>query len=140
MNEILTETNEETFEFPEFPEIIEPVNQYYVALDSDNRITEVQSIKKNEDMFLFDFPIGFDISNHQNYKIVDGELVFDEFIYPEIEVQPTEEQKQIAELQEIVTATDEAVISLYEMSMSQNEVNDAQDEAIIGIYEMLGGV
>lgn len=53
--------------------------------------------------------------------------------------QPTDEQMKLAELEETVMATDEAVASLYEMTITQDEVNNAQDEAIIGIYEMLGG-
>lgn len=138
MNEII-ETTEETFDFPEIPEIIEPVNQFYVELNEENRITGVQSTKVNDNMFLFDFPVGFDISNHQNYKIIDGELVFDEFIYPEIEVQPTEEQLRITALEEALLVTDETAIELYENQMAQEEVNLAQDEALIELYEMVGG-
>lgn len=113
MSEILTETTEETFEFPE---IIEPVNQYYVALNEENRITMVTSTKQNNDMFLFDFPVGFDISQHINYKIIDGELVFDEFIYPEIEVQPTLEQ-QFEDYK--VEQTEINAELMYEMSLWQ---------------------
>ena len=119
---------------------------YYVALDEENRITGVQSTKVNDNMFLFDFPVGFDVTQHINYKIVDGELVFDEFIYPEIEVQPTKEQLRIAKLEEQLAMTNEALaisdevsIELYETVMAQEEVNTVQDEALIGIYEIIGG-
>lgn len=73
--------------------IFETNNSYYVALNEENRITMVTSTKQNDDMFLFDFPLDFDITQHINYKIENGELVHDEFVYPEIEpVTPLEDR------------------------------------------------
>lgn len=48
--------------------------------------------------------------------------------------------ERISELEETMTMSDEAVVSLYEMRSAQDEINVAQDEAITGLYEiMLGG-
>lgn len=77
--------------------IFETSNQYYVSLDTDNRIRMVTTAKQSDDMILFDFPSDFDVTSHINYKIIDNELVYDKFAYPEIVPQPTEEQKKIAE-------------------------------------------
>ena len=55
-----------------------------------------------------------------------------------VEKIPTEAE-QIAALEELLVASDEAVVSLYEMQLMQDEVNVAQDEAITGLYEMMGG-
>lgn len=56
---------------------------------------------------------------------------------PEPEEEPTQEER-IAELEEQLMASDEAVVALYEMQSTQDEINTAQDEAIIGLYELLG--
>lgn len=77
------------------------------------------------------------IDNEAMRECTEEELEEERATFPK--PQPTEEQKKIADLEETVMATDEAVASLYEMTITQDEVNNAQDEAIIGIYEMLGG-
>ena len=62
---------------------------------------------------------------------------------PEPPHEPTAEER-IAELEatvelqeELLLASDEAVILLYEMEANQNVINEAQDEAITGLYEIL---
>lgn len=49
--------------------------------------------------------------------------------------------KELAETvnqqEEMLTASDEAVVLLYEMQSTQSEINDAQDEAITGLYEIM---
>lgn len=139
MEEILNE-----FENLKIPE---PTNSWWVKLDSDNRICMITSTQQEEEQFLFDFPQDFDIGSHNNYKIVDGELIYDEMVYPEIEVQPTEEQLRIAALEEQLAMTNEALamadevsIELYETVMAQEEVNNAQDDALIDIYEQINNL
>ncbi len=50
-----------------------------------------------------------------------------------------EKQKEINQLQEALSTTDEVAISLYEATLDNDEINAAQDDSIIEIYEMLGG-
>ena len=52
---------------------------------------------------------------------------------------PNEYKDRIALVEDLLITSDEAVVSLYEMQMSQEEINIAQDEAIIGLYELMGG-
>ena len=97
MSEILSEMNEfENFEIPQ------PINSWYVKLNQDNRITMVTSTQQEEEQFLFDFPMDFDISQHNNYKIIDGELVYDEMVYPAIEP-PTPVEDRVTLLEECCT-------------------------------------
>ena len=51
---------------------------------------------------------------------------------------PTAEER-ITELEEQLISSDEAVVLLYEMQFTQDEINVAQDEAITGLYEILLG-
>lgn len=77
------------------------------------------------------------------YPVAIGNTYVNETFYDEngnvIERNQTEEE-QIAALEEQLIASDEAVVSLYEMQSTQDEINIAQDEAITDLYEiMLGG-
>jgi hypothetical protein len=66
------------------------------------------------------------------YYYIDGEFrLADEC--------PNEYRDRIVELEDLLIASDEAVVSLYEMQTAQDEINMAQDEAIIGLYELMGG-
>ena len=88
------------------------MKSYYISLDADNRINVLTVNQQSDEQFLFDFPEDFDEGDIINYKIVDGVLVRDEFVYPEIEPQPTLEE-QVAELR----AENEMLMScLLEMS------------------------
>ena len=64
---------------------------YYIGLDEDNRINLLTVEKQSDEQFLFDFPLDFNPSEIINYKIIDGVLVYDEFVYPEVEPEPTTE-------------------------------------------------
>lgn len=86
-------------------EITEPQNQYYTLLDTDNRITMATAIKQNEEQFLFDYPESFEFSSIHDYKIVDGKLIHEPIIYPELEPQPTETEKLRADIDYIAVMT-----------------------------------
>ena len=61
-------------------------------------------------------------------------------VIPEPPHEPTTDER-IAELEEQLISSDEAVVLLYEMQFTQDEINIAQDEAITGLYEIiLGGM
>lgn len=84
---------------------VEPHNQYYTLLDTENRITMATAIQQNDEQFLFDYPTGFDFGAIHDYKIVDGELVHEPVIYPEPEPQPTGTEKLKADVDYIATIT-----------------------------------
>lgn len=54
---------------------------YYVAIDANNRIYLLTAEKQSDEQFLFEFPEEFDEWEIINYKIIDGKLVYSEFIY-----------------------------------------------------------
>lgn len=72
-------------------------NKWWVLTNEENRIIMLTAMKQEDDQFEMNFPKDFDISMHNNYKVVDGELVYDEVVLPEIKPQPTL-QEQIDEL------------------------------------------
>ena len=84
---------------------VEPQNQYYTLLDTDNRITMATSIQQEDKQFLFDYPTGFDFGAIHDYKIVDGKLVHEPIIYPETEPQPTETEQLRADVDYIAAIT-----------------------------------
>ena len=63
---------------------------YYVSVDEDGRI---QATTQHEEyaigMTQFEFPEDFDFSKQNDYRIVDGELVYDPLPVVEIEPEPT---------------------------------------------------
>lgn len=63
---------------------------YYVSVDEDSRI---QATTQHEEyaigMTQFEFPEDFDFSKQNDYRIVDGELVYDPLPVVEIEPEPT---------------------------------------------------
>jgi len=66
------------------------------------------------------------------YFYIDGEFVLN----PNYS-NPSEMEAKVEELEELLLASDEAVVSLYEMQLVQDEINIAQDEAITGLYEIM---
>lgn len=70
--------------------------------------------------------------NAGEYYYIDGEFILKDEC-------PNEYKDRITLLEELLIASDEAVVSLYEMQTAQDEINMAQDEAIIGLYELMGG-
>ncbi len=102
---------------PEMP-FWEQKQQYWVLLTEEKRICKISDKQENEYMFLFEFPDDFEFSQHNNYKIINGELVFDEMVYEEIEPQPTEEQLRITELEQQLIETE---ISMTEMDLQNIE-------------------
>ncbi len=69
------------------------------------------------------------------YYYIDGEFVLN----PNYS-NPSEMEAKVTELEDLLLASDEAVVYLYEMQIAQDEINVAQDEAITDLYEiMLGG-
>ena len=107
----------------------------YVLLNEENRIIMVTAMKQDEAQFEFDFPSDFVFSDIINWKIVDGELVYDELVI-EIPEPPISLEEQIAQIEEALALTDETTIELYEVQLAQTEANNAQDEAIIELYEL----
>jgi len=81
--------------------------KYYVQLDGDNRIKLVTAVKQNDEQFLFEFPESFDFTQMIHYKIVDNDLIYDEFVFPEIKPQESIEQ-QLTDMQL-------AICEIYEM-------------------------
>lgn len=92
-------------EFENSEIIQEPINQYYVKLNEENRITMVTGIKQEANLFLFNFPDDFDVSNHNHYKIVDGELVHEPIEYTPIEPEPSETDQLRADVDYIAVMT-----------------------------------
>lgn len=69
----------------------------YVLLNEENRICMVTVDRQNEEQFEFAFSSDFRFSDIVNWKIIDGELIYDELIIPEPPKKPTAEE-QLAEL------------------------------------------
>lgn len=65
------------------------MKSYYVGLAEDNRINLLTVNQQSDEQFLFEFPLDFNPSEIINYKIIDGELVYDEYVTPEIVPEPT---------------------------------------------------
>jgi hypothetical protein len=93
MEEIKNEIIEEVVE-----EVVEEIKSMYVLLNEENRICMVTKDKQSEEQFEFDFPSDFDFSGIANWKIVDGELIYDKLSIPEAPKEPTAEER-IAELE-----------------------------------------
>lgn len=81
---------------------MEEIKTMYVLLNEENRICMVTKDKQNEKQFEFDFSSDFDFSGIANWKIVDGELIYDELIIPTSEQQPS--QLDLIEAQVTYTA------------------------------------
>lgn len=71
----------------------------YVFLNDDNRIVGIQDCELFPDGTLedkaFEFPEGFEIGTEHDYKLINGELIYDPLPVPESEpdrVQVLEEQ------------------------------------------------
>lgn len=87
MEEIKNEIIDEVIE-----EIKEETKSMYVLLNEDNRICMVTKDKQREDQFEFDLPSDFDFSGIANWKIADGELIYDKLIIPEEPKAPTTDE------------------------------------------------
>ena len=76
----------------------------HVALTDDNRIGATTSYEEyaSDDMIEFEFPEGFDFSKQDQYKIVDGELIFDP---PPISEEEKAMEEEIRRREQIQTAT-----------------------------------
>lgn len=57
----------------------------FVLLNEENRIVMTTREKQNDEQFEFDFPSDFAFSDIINWKIVNGELIYDEIQIPELE-------------------------------------------------------
>jgi hypothetical protein len=95
-------------------EVKEEIKTMYVLLNEENRICMVTKDKQREEQFEFAFPSDFDFSGIANWKIVDGELVYDELIIPTPEPKPTPEER-IAELEAQNTMLMECVLEMSEI-------------------------
>lgn len=73
-------------------EEIKNTKSYYVGLAEDNRINLITVEKQSGEQFLFEFPLDFDVSQMIHYKIIDGELVYDEYVMPEPEPEPNTDE------------------------------------------------
>lgn len=85
-------------------------NKFYVKVNDDNRIVMATPTQQEESQFEFEFPADFKIGKIYDYKIVDGKLIEDPFVYPEIEPEPTAEQLRIAELEATVALLNDVVL------------------------------
>lgn len=70
----------------------------YVLLNEENRICMATVNRQNEEQFEFAFPNDFPFTDIINWKIVNGELVYDKLIIPTPPHKPTAEER-IAELE-----------------------------------------
>lgn len=138
-------------------------NKHYITVDEQNRIVNGFSdafrqptdtdICINEQggyqfrLFGIENPALFDWNGMiPLYKYEDGEVVkrteeeieADRAAIPEVEAEPTTEERVTA-LEEQLAESDEVAMALYEASVAQEAVNAEQDEAILGLYEMIGG-
>lgn len=62
--------------------------------------------------------------------------------YPERDIAPSKmptTEERVVQLEEQLAQADEMAIELYEAQAAQEEINSAQDEALISLYEMIGG-
>ena len=82
--EIIEENIDEVIE-----EIKEETKSMYVLLNEDNRISMVTKDKQSEKQFEFVFPNDFDFSSIANWKIADGELIYDKLTIPEVPMEET---------------------------------------------------
>lgn len=95
-----------------------PSNDFYVLLDESNRIIMVTGLKQDENQFLFSFPTDFNIGNHNQYKIVNNELVYDPIEYPEPEpVTPLEDR--VTTLEQENSLLTECVLEMSEILYSE---------------------
>lgn len=95
----------------------------YIALDGNSRITAISNdfhIGENE--VEIDLPEGFDINQHFNYKVVDGEFVFDEYV-PEIPI-----ELQIDNLKKQLEATDYVAVKIAEGAATREEYADLLEQ------------
>lgn len=67
------------------------------------------------EMFLFDFPEDFDFSQQDDYRIVDGELIYDPKPIP-VEYQIDELKRNLAQTDYIVIKITEAQVGAIEIS------------------------
>lgn len=76
----------------------------YVALTDDNRIGATTSYEEyaSDDMIEFEFPEGFLFSKQDQYKIVDGELIFDP---PPMSEEEKAMEEEIRRREQLQTAT-----------------------------------
>lgn len=118
-------------------EILEVKNTItmYVLLGGDNRITMVTVEQQNEEQFVFEFPADFAFSDIINYKIVDNELIRDEYVYPPIPTVPTIEER-LSDVEDNIAEIEEAMISAYEERLAHEE---QMENALIEVYEMMEG-
>ena len=104
--------------------IMEPsANKWWLLTNEEDRIVMVTSEKQNDDQFEFELPENFDISTHNNYKVVDGELVYDEVILPEVKPQPSL-QEQVDELNATI---DTLVTEVIPTLMANSEESEATE-------------
>ena len=68
------------------------------------------------EMFLFDFPEDFDFSQQDDYRIVDGELIYDP--------KPIPVEYQINELKQNLAQTDYIVTKIAEAQVTQRYLSD----------------
>lgn len=94
----------------------------FVQVDENGRIgaTTDSSEYAGTDMFLFDFPEDFDFDKQDDYRIVDGELIYDPRPIP-IEYQISELKQKLAKTDYVVTKIAEAQVTGVEMIAEDSE-------------------
>lgn len=88
----------------------------YVYTESDGRVTATTEVAEyaGESYFQFDFPDDFDLTKLPDYRIVDGELVYDPI--------PVVDTEQISELKKKLAETDYVVIKIAEAQVTGVEM------------------
>ena len=85
---------------------IDNATKYYVKLNEENRIVKTTLMQEEDSQFLFEFPEGFDFSQIIHYKIINNELIREDFVFPEIEVSPSLEEQNRADIDYILMMSD----------------------------------
>lgn len=77
-------------------------NTYYVLLNDEGRITLLTVGRQLEEQVPFEFPLDFNPSEIIDYKIVDGELVYDKYEPPVPVLTPEEKREQAYRTEPII--------------------------------------
>lgn len=113
---------------------------HYVLLDNESRIrASSQTHEMGEGTIQVDLPNNIDLSRQQDYKWVDGGLIYDPIIGQDPEQQPDPTQLQIAALENEVLQGYMAQAELYERTLQLEAENLTTMMALADIYEMMMG-
>lgn len=83
------------------------MSKHYTLINNEKRITATsKDFHVGDEEFIFDFPEDFDFSKQDDYKIINGECVYDPCIIEPVIEEPTQLDKIEAQIAYIAMMTD----------------------------------